>query len=209
MPRKVLIHMYVTLDGVAEYTEDRDLGPDASGEFWETMWAGPWKDVDTILLGRKTYVKWAEHWPARVDDEDEHARTFARFSTRVDKVVFSQTLATADWSKSRIFRGPVAEEIGRLRSLPGQNIFVGGGSRFVQSVLAEDLADELYLSVTPSIVGRGRPLFRLDLDPDSEEDGVPLGAPGRHDFRLLETRALRSGLVLLHYAATGGAKPSP
>lgn len=199
MSRKVLINMYMTLDGIAALTDDPDHGPEAAKEFWEAVWAGPLKSVDTLLLGRKTYEMWAGFWPERVDDVDEHWRSFARFSTRVEKIVFSRRLKSASWSNSRIVRGPIADEISRLRSLPGRNMAVGGGLRFVQSLLAQDLADDLYLAVSPSIVGRGKPLFRVKLDPH-QQDVIPLGDPDRHDFRLLEARGLNSGIVLLHYA---------
>ncbi len=199
MSRKVLIHMFMTLDGFAENPDEPDTGPEASRQFWDAMWTGPWNDVDTLLLGRRTYEKWAGFWPRFVDDDNEHFRAFARFSTQVDKVVFSRTLRSADWSNSRIVRGPVADEMARLRSLPGKNLVVGGGPRFVQSVLAQELADELYLTVSPNIIGRGKPLFHWEPDPDHEEDVVPQGAPGRHDFRLLNSRAFSSGSLFLHY----------
>ena len=209
MSRRVLIHMQMTLDGFAELPDYPDLSPEASREFWEAMWTGHLDDVDALLLGGRTYRKWAGFWPGFVDDDNEHMRSFARFSSQVEKVVFSRTLRSADWSNSRIVRGPVADEIARLRSLPGKNMVVGGGPRLVQSVLAQDIADELYLTVYPSIIGRGKPLFRLEQDPDHDDDIVPRGAPGRHDFRLLESRAFNSGSVFLHYAISGNGGKRP
>lgn len=200
--RKVLVLMQMTLDGFAEVPAYPNLGPEAYNEFWEAMWTGHWDAIDTLLLGGRTYKKWAGFWPGFIDDADEHMRAFARFSTRVEKVVFSRTLQSADWSNSRIYRGPIADEIARLRSIPGKDMIVAGGPRFVQSVLAHELADELYLAVYPSIIGRGKPLFHLQPDPDHDEDVVPKGAPDRHDFRLLESKALSSGIVILHYAVS-------
>ena len=197
--------MYMTLDGFAALADGPD-DPEADRQFWEAMWTGPMADVDTLLLGRKTYEAWAGFWPGLVDSENEHWRAFARFSTRVEKVVFSHTLQTATWSNSRIVRGSVADEISRLRSLPGKDMIVAGGVQLVQSVLAQDLADELCLTVSPSIIGRGLPLFHIEPTPDHHDDVVPLGAPGRHDFRLLESRAFRSGAVFLHYAISGSNK---
>ncbi len=206
MSRKVSITMYMTLDGFAALADGPD-DPEADRQFWEAMWTGPMGNVDTLLLGRKTYEAWAGFWPGLLDTENEHWRAFARFSTKVEKVVFSRTLQAASWSNSRIVRDPVASEISRLRSLPGANIIVAGGVQLVQSVLAEDLADELCLTVSPSIIGRGLPLFRMEPTPDHHDDIVPLGAPGRHDFRLLESRAFRSGAVFLHYAASRKSPP--
>ncbi len=202
MPRKVLITMYMTLDGFAALAAGPD-DPEADREFWQAMWTGPMDEVDTLLLGRRTYEGWAGFWPGQVDADNEHWRAFARFSTRVEKVVFSKTLQTATWSNSRIVRGSVEDEITRLKSLPGKNMIVAGGVQLVQSVLAQDLADELCLTVSPSIIGRGLPLFHMEPTLDHHDDVVPPGAPGRHDFRLLESRAFRSGAVYLRYATSG------
>ncbi len=200
MSRKVLVTMYMTLDGFAALAAGPD-DPEADREFWEAMWTGPMDHVDTLLLGRKTYEGWAGFWPAQVNSENEHWRAFARFSTQAEKVVFSHTLQTATWPNSRIVRASVADEISRLRSLPGRNMIVAGGVQLVQSVLAQDLADELCLTVSPSLIGRGLPLFHMQPTLDHHDEVVPLGAPGRHDFRLLESRAFRSGALLLRYAA--------
>lgn len=201
MTRKVLITMYMTLDGFAALADGPD-DPEADRQFWEAMWKGPMDHVDTLLLGRKTYEAWAGFWPGHLDSENEHWRAFARFSSHVEKVVFSQTLQSATWSNSRIVRDPVANEIHRLRTLPGKNMIVAGGVQLVQSVLDQDLADELCLTVSPSIIGRGLPLFHMEPTMDHHDDIVPLGAPGRHDFHLLEARTFRSGAVFLHYATS-------
>lgn len=190
--------MYMTLDGFAALADGPD-DPEADRQFWEAMWNGPMHEVDTLLLGRTTFEAWEGFWPGQVHSENEHWRAFARFSNRVEKVVFSQTLQKVTWANSRIVRSSVAEEISRLRSLPGKDIIVGGGVTLVQSVLAQDLADELCLTVSPSIIGRGLPLFHMEPAPNDHQDVVPLGAPGRHDFRLLESRAFRSGAVFLRY----------
>jgi hypothetical protein len=102
--------------------------------------------------------------------------------------VFSKTLKSANWPKSRIVRGDLGEEIVRLKSLPGKDIVLGGGPRLAQSFLERELADELYIEMFPSIVGRGKPLFCVAGNPDHSEDVVPQGAPGRHDFTLIEAR---------------------
>ena len=206
MPRQVRVTMYMTLDGFAALAAGPE-DPEADRQFWEAMWTGPMNDVDTLLLGRRTYEAWAGFWPGHVDSDNEHWRAFARFSTRVEKVVFSRTLRSVAWSNSRIVHGSVAEEISRLRALPGKNMIVAGGVQLVQSVLAQDLADELCLTVSPSLIGRGLPLFHMETTPDRHEDVVPLGAPGRHDLRLLETRAFRSGAVYLRYATVRDPRP--
>ncbi|MGD1099362.1 MAG: dihydrofolate reductase family protein [Thermoplasmata archaeon] len=200
--RKVLILMFMTLDGVAElpdYVEDPDSSAPGEGP---PMWNSRMDSTDTLLLGRRTYVLWAAFWPGQQNNPSAtpFEKQFSRFADRAEKVVFSKTLKSADWPKSRIVRGDLGEEVARLKSLPGKDIVLGGGPKLAQSFLERDLADELFITMFPSIVGRGKPLFRVVGNADHNEDVVPRGAPGRHDFTLIEARPLKDGTVLLHYA---------
>ncbi|MDG7007308.1 MAG: dihydrofolate reductase family protein [Nitrososphaerota archaeon] len=205
MPRKVLMIMFMTLDGVAEFPRYESGPASAAGPEADPMWSPRMEEIDTIFLGSAAYAKWAAFWPARKDDpsSDDWDREFSRFADRAEKVVFSKTLRSADWENSRIVRGDPADEVARLKRAKGKDMALGGGPRLAQSFLEEDLVDEMLLEVFPSIVGRGKPFFRVHGDPDNPKDAVPIGAPRRHDFRLLESRPLRDGTVFLHYARAG------
>ena len=197
--------MFMTLDGIAEFPDyAEDDGSDAVGE-GPPMWNSRMDSIDTLLLGRRTYELWAAYWPGQQNDPSAtpFQKRFSRFADRAEKVVFSKTLKSADWPRSRIVRGDLGEEVHRLKSLPGKDIVLGGGPKLAQSFLERDLADELFIEMFPSIVGRGKPLFRVAGDPDHGEDVVPQGAPGRHDFKLVEARPQGDGTVLLHYARAG------
>ncbi len=209
--RKVLAALQMTIDGVAEwpaYPTDTSGNDEADSDFWDAMYTTYWESVDTLLLGRHTYGKWSGFWPeVRKDPKaDQHMRQFAEFADRVEKIVFSRTLKAASWKESRVVQGDVGTVLGQLRSEPGGNIVLGGGPRLAQEFLRLGLVDELRLVIYPSVVGRGKPLFDVDRLPDNPEDRIPLGAPLRHDYRLVDARPLRSGdgAVYLHYAATPG-----
>lgn len=200
MQRKVLMIMFMTLDGVAEFPRYERRPAAVPAE--DPMWSPRMEKIDTIFLGSRAYAKWAAFWPARKDDpkSDEWDREFSRFADRAEKVVFSKTLGSAAWENSRIVREDPADEVARLRRMEGKDMALGGGPRLAQSFLEKDLVDEMLLEVFPSIVGRGKPFFRVHGDPGNAEDVVPIGAPGRHDFRLLESRPLGDGTLFLHYA---------
>ncbi len=206
--RKVLVVMFMTLDGVAEFPRYRaapEIPATEAEEEDDPMWTPRLGSIDTLFLGRVAYGKWAEFWPGRKSDPKASAwdRAFSTFCDRAEKVVFSKTLPTADWPNTRIVRSGVAEEVRRLQALPGGDMAVGGGPRLAQSFFEHDLVDELLLEVFRSLVGQGKPMFHVVPDPDHAEDFVPLGVPGRRDFALVEAKPLTDGTVFLHYRREG------
>jgi dihydrofolate reductase len=200
--RKVSMIMFGTLDGIAEfpdYPEDPTETTGPSEE--ELMWSPRMDSIDTIFLGSRAYTAWASFWPGQKNDPsgNQFRKKFSHFAEETEKVVFSKTLKSADWPNSRIVRGDVCAEVERLKKLPGKDMALGGGPRLAQSFLAHDLVDELLIEVFPSIVGSGKPLFGVKANPDHSEDVVPIGAPGRLDFKLVNSKPLRDGTLFLHY----------
>jgi dihydrofolate reductase len=199
--RRVLLVMYMTLDGVAEFPQYGEVSEADSGAQEDPMWGPRMGSIDTLLLGRGAYQKWASFWPAQKSDPSSSpwAKQFSEFADRAEKVVFSKTLERTDWPNSRIVPGDVGEEVARLRSLPGQDMAIGGGPRLAQSFIERELVDELFIEMFPSLLGSGKPLFHVVSNPEHAEDFIPQGAPGRRDFRLIEAKPLKDGSVLLHY----------
>jgi dihydrofolate reductase len=106
---------------------------------------------------------------------------------RISKVVFSTSLERAEWNNTRLVRGDVADEIARLKAQSGGEIFVFGSADLSATLIAHNLIDEYRLGVHPLLLGRGTPLLK--------------GSPNRLKLRLLDVRALSSGLVIPHYAS--------
>ncbi|HMA34062.1 MAG TPA: dihydrofolate reductase family protein [Chloroflexia bacterium] len=149
--RKVVSGLFISLDGVTEAPNewqfdsfDQDLGTEMGA-----MIAG----TDTILLGRVTYQEWADYWPTSTDEP------FASFINNTPKYVVSTTLETVAWQNATLLKGPLAAELSRLKAQPGKNITVTGSPTLVQSLLQQDLLDELTLMVHPVVVGKGKRLF--------------------------------------------------
>src|SRR4051812_22806108 len=105
------------------------------------------------LMGRVTYGDMAGHWPTSDD-------AFAAPMNEIPKVVFSSTLTEAPWGPARIARGPLAEEVAKLKAEDGGPLVAYGGARFVQSLAAENLIDEYRLLQHPIALGAGLPAFR-------------------------------------------------
>jgi dihydrofolate reductase len=103
------------------------------------------------------------------------------------KIVYSRTLARADWNTT-VAREVVPSEIARLKAEPGGDLAVGGAD-LVATFLRHGLVDEYRVYVHPVVVGGGTPLF---------PPGTAL------DLRLTETRPFGNGVVLLRYRLTPG-----
>ena len=175
--RKVVSGLFISLDGVTEDPSqwqfdsfDEDMG-NAMGEMIT--------ETDTILLGRVTYQEWADYWPTSSDEP------FAGFINNTPKYVVSTTLETVAWQNSTLLKGHLAEELTRLKQQSGKNIAVLGSPTLVQSLLQQDLLDELTLMIHPVVVGQGKRLF-------------PTGGDLKR-LQLVTHRITSTGVALLTY----------
>ena len=87
---------------------------------------------------------------------------------KIEKVVFSRTLKSADWNSTKLFNGNVAEEVSKLKTRDGGDIFVFGSADLTATLMEHGLIDEYTSGSTPSFSGRhaalqGRP------EPDTPE----------------------------------------
>lgn len=181
--RKVTAGLFVSLDGVVESPEKWHFPyfNDEMGEAVEAAIAAS----DAMLLGRVTYQEFAAYWPG-VSSEDE---PFATHMNNTPKYVVSKTLDKAEWNNSTLISGNVAEEITKLKQQSGKNIGITGSATLVQSLLQDDLLDELGLMIHPVVVGSGKRLF--------QEGGGPKG------LKLVDSMTFSTGVVSLTYQPAG------
>ncbi len=186
--RKLSLQQFaVSLDGYIceEGTEFWQLHQGVDDEEFDRYFTDALGRAGTHIMGTSTYLGMSAHWPKAADSENPYVREIARIMNDRPKVVFSRTLATADWPQARIARGDTAEEIARLKQEPGGEIVAHGGARFVRSLARLEVVDEYRLYVFPFAIGSGTPLFG-DLDrPQS--------------LRLLSNTTFPSGVVELIY----------
>jgi dihydrofolate reductase len=83
----------------------------------------------------------------------------------------------------------LAEEIARLKDQPGKDITISGSRALVRSLLAEEILDELRLTVHPVIVGSGKRLF---------EEGSE-----RKALELVDSKTFSTGVLYLAYQLAG------
>jgi dihydrofolate reductase len=175
--REIVAGLAVTLDGVVDSPSGNWMRFDE--EMWDIIRAGI-AESDAILLGRRTYLEFAELWPRQSRDTP-----MAAYMNDTPKYVASRTLDTVNWSGARLLTGDLGEALRDLKQRPGKKIQLPGSPRLVRSLLVDGLLDELSLMIHPIVLGHGAKLF---------EDGS-----GQVDLELVASRTLRSGVVSLTY----------
>jgi len=193
--RKLIVHEFVTMDGVMQAPggkdEDRDGGFEHGGWTWPYWhddigkgFVALMKDVDALLLGRRTYVTHAAAFEPMPPGDP-----FGDLMNAPKKYVVSRTLEHPTWRDTTIIRENPIDAIRALKAHPGKNIVTDGSSQLVHALLAHDLVDELHLLVYPLTLGVGKRV-------------LPNGVHAT--FGLTSATPYPSGVVGLHYARQRG-----
>lgn len=153
--RKVVLFIAASLDGyIATQDESLDWLEKAAGE-GDNGFSAFYDTVDTVIMGSRTY-----DWVIRQDLKEfpYKGKTCYVFTRSKRKETDDVTFVNDD----------VRSFVSRLKKQPGRNIWLVGGGELVHAFLQENLVDELIVTVAPSLLGKGIPLFpegdyRLDL----------------------------------------------
>ena len=86
------------------------------------------RGADLLVFGRKTYQLMVPYWPdvANNPSETKADREFAETFVSKNKIVFSQSLESAEDKNTTIVRTNLRDEIVRLKHEQGKYILVGG-----------------------------------------------------------------------------------
>lgn len=187
--RKIIVSVFITLDGVIEAPGGNETAHPNGG--WQTKYRSPeggqykineLASVDALLLGRKTYDQFVGYWPK------QSGPGFADPINQLPKYIVSTSLQKADWNNSHILRD-VAKDVAALKNSEGGNILVYGSGTLVKALLHHNLVDELRLMLHPVSVGGGLKIF---------DDNREL-----KNFQLKYSKALDNGVLLLEYVPIG------
>jgi dihydrofolate reductase len=123
-------------------------------------------------MGRTHYQGAAQYFP----EADDHP--YAAVINAARKVVFSRTLATAEWANTSIASGELGAEIERLKLDGGGYIIADGGAGLFRSLIRLDLIDEYRLRLVPYLAGQGTRLFSDRRQPTALEfvSATPAGS---------------------------------
>lgn len=197
--RKIIVLTFISMDGVMQAPGGPD--EDTSGGFKYGGWTAGYMDefggkemIEQIggrpfdlLLGLKTYEIFAAFWP-HAKEEDPIGKVF----NKANKYVVSHKQKKPDWKNSFLITGDVVNEIKKLKKLDGPDLQVHGSGNLIQTLLKNDLVNELWLKIFPVTLGKGKRLFA--------EGTLPEG------FKLLESRVSPGGVIFANYERAGDVK---
>jgi dihydrofolate reductase len=189
--RPLVVTTFLTLDGVMQ--APGGPGEDPSGGFSHEGWVVPHFDealgarinewftgAEDFLLGRTTYEIFYASWPKMIsDDPVSQGLNFKK------KYVASRTLTSVEWDTAELLQGDVGDAVRKLKAQDGGELQVHGSAGLIQTLLREDLVDELRLVV----LGGGKRLFG--------EGTVP------RTWRLTTNSTTSTGALVLSYERAG------
>jgi dihydrofolate reductase len=175
--------MVVSIDGFAE-SKYKNGGSAWDNQAWKFC-IDNLKNVDNILLGRKTAIGFIPYWKKIADKPKHNDYKIGKLLTDIPRVIFSKKLKASKWDNAIIENGDLVKEVKALKRKKGKDMIVYGGCSFVSQLIQNELIDDYYFLVNPYAYGSGIPIFnRLKKN---------------LKLTLKSTRQFPSGLVLLHY----------
>ena len=194
--RELAVQAFVTLDGVMQAPGGPEEDP--SGGFGSGGWSVPYFDEVVeqqmgeamghpfdLVLGRRTYEIFAAHWPFAEGPG-------AEILNNATKHVASNTLTELEWQNSRLIEGDVPTGVARRKEADGPELQVHVSTGLIQTLLANDLVDEVRVLIYPVVVGPGKRLFGDGTVPRS--------------FELTGSKTSPTGVIIATFRRAGEVK---
>ena len=180
--KKVIAAFNMTLDGICDHTTG--IADDELHQHYSDLI----DNAGIILYGRTTY-QLMQYWQTLLQNPSgkKSMDDFAISIDKIQKLVFSNTLKDTGWKSAELAKGPLDQEVLKLKHQTGKDIFVGSRSLIIQ-LLNNKLIDELQICIHPVIEGKGLLLF------DQITERIML--------KLIKTKSLSSGATVLYYEPT-------
>jgi dihydrofolate reductase len=172
--RKLSLFIATSLDGfIAKPNDDLSFLKLVEKEGEDYGYAEFTSNIDTIIIGRKTY-----------DYVLKEIGTSHYDNGQRDVYVITRT-ARPSVGRTTFYTGKMTELVQRLKSDSGKNIYCDGGAEIINELLTYDLIDEFIISIVPVLVGNGTRLFKENR-PEQQ-------------LEFLSVKSFETGLTQLHY----------
>ncbi len=196
--RKLIANTFVSLDGVMQAPggPDEDLAADFrlggwSVNYWDEQMATAMAEFMAepfdLLLGRKTYDIFAQHWPKAAAEDGAGPLNAAT------KYVASRGKPRLEWADTVLLdldpAGDAAPAVARLKKTSGRPLHVHGSSEFLQSLIKAGLIDQFQVMVFPVILGGGKKFLAQGLNPAA--------------LQLIHSQMSSTGVIIATYEPAG------
>lgn len=194
--RKITASTFVSVDGIMQAPGGPQEDPVNGFKFggWvfphadETMggvigelFAKPF----ALLLGRKTYDIFAAHWPYQDD-------SIAEVFNPATKYVATHRPDSLSWQNSQALGPDIVASLRKIKQEDGPDLLIQGSGNLVQTLLANDLIDEMTVLTFPVILGKGKRLF---------EGGATPGG-----LKLTRSAVSATGVIIATYQRDGDVR---
>ncbi len=193
--RKIRIFEHISLDGVIE-PDKRNEGDD---DYANGGWSAPFRTAAgaealaeaqgssfDLLLGRRTYDLWADHWPKITSGP------FTKGLNAATKFVATHRPDNLEWGPVGHLGADIMAGVRRVKSTDGPDLIVWGSSTLTSVLLEQGLVDEVVLIVYPVLLGRGKLFFSDSSDP--------------RELALVSTKATPTGVLINTYRHIGSLR---
>lgn len=172
--RKLFVFIATSLDGyIAKPNDDLSFLKLVEKDGEDYGYAEFTANIDTIILGRKTYdYVLREIGSSHYDNGKRNVYVI----TRTERPSVGRTT---------FHTGNLTELVQRLKSESGKDIYCDGGAEIINELLQHDLIDEFIISIVPILVGNGTRLFK-DYRPEQQ-------------LEFVSAKSFETGLTQLHY----------
>jgi dihydrofolate reductase len=189
--RKIRIFEHTSLDGVIQ--------PSGDGDFANGGWSAPYRSPAgtaalaaaqgtsfDLLLGRRTYDLWADHWPK------VKGGPFADGLNAATKYVATHRPENLGWGPVEHLGTDAIAGVRRVKSTDGPDLLVWGSSTLTPVLLEQGLVDEVILLVYPVLLGRGKRCFSESANP--------------RELALVSTTTAPTGVLINTYRHVGSLR---
>ncbi|HEV2354407.1 MAG TPA: dihydrofolate reductase family protein [Puia sp.] len=147
-----------------------------------------WKGATGTIYGRKTYQLMDPFWPDVLKDPGKWPGWIVDYARWVDqalKVVVTTTLTSIAWRNTRIIADHVEEQMAAVKKEAKGDLLLLGSGQLTGTLLNRGLVDEVVVTITPVLLGKGLPYFS--------------GFEDRVGLELADERRFSNGMAGLRY----------
>ncbi len=190
--RKIITTTFLTLDGVMQAPggseEDTSNGFAYGGWQMGFDWGNEGNTIMNkfmttpfeLLLGRRTYDIFAAYWPHH-KEEPHIGKPF----NSSKKYVVSHKPFKLTWNNSELVSGDVVKELKRLKNVDAPDLWVWGSGNLIQTLLKNNLIDQMHIWTFPVTIGSGKRLFAEGTTPQR--------------FNVVSSKVTSSGVIIATY----------